>query len=140
MKRMLFVVAAAAGWMTKQKPIPNLGVVLRPREGVTSRPSTLRRLRGEGVARVKLETYGAREVREAVANLGVGSRVAVSIPDAEVEDVSKGGAAAERVCAAIKTVHEHVDGVLVGVTPPSGAGADLKRLAQIANALSLIHI
>ena len=41
------------------------------------------------MARVKLETYGAREVREAVANLGVGSRVAVSIPDAEVEDVSR---------------------------------------------------
>jgi hypothetical protein len=134
MKRLLLVAAAAAGWTRQKKPIPNLGVVLRPREGVTSRPATLRRLRGEGVARVKLETYGAREVREAVANLGVGSRVAVSIPDAEVEDVSRGGAAADRVCAAIKSVHEHVDGVLVGVTPPSGAGADLKRLAQIANA------
>lgn len=132
--RLLLVVAAATGWQTRQPPIPNVGVVVRPRDGVTSRPATLRLLRGEGVARVKLQTYGAREVREAVASLGDGAKVAVSVPDEEVEEVSKGGAAAARVCGAIRSARDHVESVLIGVTPPGGAGADLKRLAQIANA------
>jgi len=94
--------------------------------------SSLSKLREEGVERARLWTYEAWAVAEAAAALGPKARVAVSVPDDEVADASAPG----RVCAAIASYVRAgtVDLVVVGVTPPSGVGADVARTAALANA------
>jgi len=126
--------AAARG--ARRPVLENVGLVVRPRPLTPARAAMLRRLRGSGVARARLLAYGGAEVAATVAALGGGARVAVSVPDDEVAAVAGAGGAADAACAAF-AAHARsgaVDLAVVGVTPPSGVGADVRHYEALANA------
>jgi len=128
--------ASSRGW-SEVRVLENVGVVVRPRAKPSSgRGPMLRRLRREGVNRVRLLSYGAREIGDAVGALGASAKITVTVPDAEVEAVGRDAGAARRACLAFApaVLAGNVDLVVVGVTPPSGVGADAWRLTSLANA------
>ena len=137
---LLCAAAAARAFPRRAEILQNFGVVSRPAAGKKTRPetrpATLRRLRGEGVQRTRLFAYGAKDIEDAATALGPGAKVAVSVPDAEVEAVGRDYADAKRICATIAPAVRAgvVDLIFVGVEPPSGIGADVGRLASLANA------
>ncbi|KAJ8613549.1 hypothetical protein CTAYLR_002189 [Chrysophaeum taylorii] len=127
----------------------NVGVIIAPRleqqgfpqEGSDAKrqPSigaTLKKVGDEGVKRARLLTYGATEIREAAVALGSGAKIAVSIPDLEVNRAGQFYEFAEAFCTEVSPFVSAgtVDLVVVGVTPPSGVGADVARMASLANA------
>ena len=90
----------ARGW-SEVRVLENVGVVVRPRAKPSSgRGPMLRRLRREGVNRVRLLSYGAREIGDAVGALGASAKITVTVPDAEVEAVGRDAGAARRACLA----------------------------------------
>jgi len=130
---LLRVAAVASG---EAALLANFGVVVRPRALTGARTAMLRRLRAQGVGRARLLGYGRAEVRATVDALGAGARVAVSIPDGEVARVGASAAAAAAACEGFARFARRgaVDLVVVGVTPPSGVGADVGHYAALANA------
>uniref|UniRef100_A0A7S3JZY5 Glucan endo-1,3-beta-D-glucosidase n=1 Tax=Aureoumbra lagunensis TaxID=44058 RepID=A0A7S3JZY5_9STRA len=136
--------------------LENVGVIVRPESEVGPAPGrsiALRRLRSEGVARARLLEYTGESIEKVATGLGyVNSskksfpqnkmpppkppKLVVSIPDDEVlafgSDYEKSVNFARIVAPWIR--REVVELILVGVTPPSGVGADVRWMSALATA------
>jgi len=96
----------------------------------------MKRLRGEGIARARLLEYSEDVIAECYRAFGSELKLVVSVPDDEVHAFGSDDAKPKQFAATVGPWIRRgvVDTVLVGVTPPSGVGADVGWLNALANA------
>lgn len=118
--------------------MPNVGVIVSPRAptAAVSVASTLSKLRSEGVCRARLLTYASTAIDEAATALGSCALISVSVPDMEVSEAGRSMEFAHKVCEEVGDFVRSrvVDLVIVGVSSPSGVGADVTWMSNVANA------
>jgi len=117
--------------------LENVGVILRPEgAGTSARLATMKRLRGEGIVRARLLEYSNAAIVECYRAFGSDVKLVVSIPDDEVDKFGSDYSQSSSFAAVVGPWIEKgvVDAVLVGVTPPSGVGADVRKMTSLANA------
>lgn len=126
----------------KRRILRNVGLIVSTdRIRPDTLGTTLSQLSRDGVRRARLLTYAPDEISQASRALGRGSQIAVSVPDAEVKEMGRSMESSSKVCEAIGHMIRSgtVDLVVIGVTPPSGVGADVAWTESLANATRNVH-